>query len=82
MRCRCCLTRSTEPVPHLGETPTRMPHIRAPYLGLDETGHLTEKRTFPVRRAAAWVHRDCKTVSSDDDLSCFLKFLQQWDQPC
>jgi hypothetical protein len=29
MRCRCCLTRSKEPVPNLGETPTRMPHIRA-----------------------------------------------------
>jgi hypothetical protein len=39
MRCLCCLTRSKEPVPHLGETPTRMPHIRAPYLGLAETGH-------------------------------------------
>ena len=29
-----------EPMPHLGETPTRMPHIRAPCLGLDETGQL------------------------------------------
>ena len=53
MRCRCCLTRSTEPVPYLDETPTRMPYIRAPYLGLDETGHLTEKEPF---RSGARLH--------------------------
>jgi len=35
-----------KPVPHLGETPTRMPHIRASCLGLDETGH----RNRPIMR--------------------------------
>jgi len=38
MRPQYCLTRSKEPVPHLGETLTRMPHIRIPCLALDETG--------------------------------------------
>jgi hypothetical protein len=39
------------PVPHLGETPTRMPHIRAPCLGLDETGQLgpRHERTLSPR---------------------------------
>jgi hypothetical protein len=49
MRPRCCLTRSKEPVPHLGETPTWMPYIRAPCLGLDETGQtrcMRQMRTF------------------------------------
>ena len=32
-----------EPVPHLGETPTRMPHIRVTCLGLDETGQHTRQ---------------------------------------
>jgi hypothetical protein len=62
MRCRCCLTRSKEPVPHLGETPTRMPHIRAPCLGLDETGHRGRILLLIVQRKKAWVSRrarDC-----------------------
>ncbi len=33
-------------------------------------------------RAAAWVHRDCKIVSSGDDPSCSLKLPQQRDRPC
>ena len=44
MRCRCCLTRSKELVPHLGETPTRMPHICDPCLGLHETAQASGLR--------------------------------------
>ena len=32
-----------EPVPHRGETPTRMPHIRVSCLGLDETGQREQR---------------------------------------
>ena len=46
-----------EPVPHLGETPTRMPHIRAPCLGLNETGQRRVGAPITARRPAARVGR-------------------------
>lgn len=47
MRPQRYLTRPKEPVPHLGETLARMPHIRAPCLGLDEPGHQPQASAKP-----------------------------------
>ncbi len=72
MYTQCCLTRSKEPVPHLGETLTRMPHIRAPCLGLDETGH-TRLTQIPHDRQAhpgpPRLHRSGKAIGTGDKLS-------------
>ncbi len=38
-----------ESVSHLGETPTRMPHVRAPCLGLDETGQHSHPSRLPYQ---------------------------------
>ena len=59
-----------------GLSPSRV-HQFAAEADLDGRDHLTDGSG----RTTAWVHRDRKTVSSDDDPSYSLKLPQQSDPP-
>ena len=56
--------------------------VRSQDRQLSGSGRKTGQADADRRRAPASVHKDCKTVISGDDPSCFLKLPQQREPPC